>query len=120
MDFSAWSRSHTLLLVITFLAFGGQLVAILTCLKTTAKQHSLEIQKLAEQMQRQEDRLDKRFTEVHQRISDVRDELRAEIYSVRDELKGEIRDVRGEIADVRTELSKMSQNHIDHLSHHEG
>ena len=48
MDFSAWSPSHTLLLVITLLAFGGQLVAILTYLKTPAKQHSLEIQKLAE------------------------------------------------------------------------
>ena len=35
MDFSAWSPSHTLLLVITLLAFGGQLVTILTYFKTT-------------------------------------------------------------------------------------
>ena len=90
---------------------GGQLVAILTYLKMTAKQHSLEIQKLAEQMQRQEDRMDKRFAEVNQRISDVRDEFRTEIHAVREELRGEVRD-------VRTELSKMNQNHIDHLNRH--
>ena len=40
MDFSAWSPSHTLLLVIMLLAFGGQLVATLTYLKTTANQHN--------------------------------------------------------------------------------
>ena len=37
MDFSAWSLSHTLLIVITLLAFDGQLIVILTYLKTTAK-----------------------------------------------------------------------------------
>ena len=57
-------------------------------------------------------------------------ELKGEIGGVRDELRGEIRGVRGEIGDVRTdmnqrfsdmtaEISKLNQNHIDHLSHHE-
>ena len=104
MDFSAWSPSHTLLLVITLLAFGGQLVGMLTYLKTTAKQHSLEIQKLSEQVQRQgerlEDRLDKRIGEVNQQISEVRSEMNQRL------------------SEVNSELSKLSQNHIDHLTHH--
>ena len=104
MDFSAWSPSHTLLLVITLLAFGGQLVGMLTYLKTTAKQHSLEIQKLSEQVQRQgdrlEDRLDKRIGEVNQQISEVRSEMNQRL------------------SEVNSELSKLAQNHIDHLTHH--
>lgn len=42
MDFSQWSPSHLLVVAITLLAFGGQLIAILTYLKITAKQHSIE------------------------------------------------------------------------------
>ena len=105
MDFSAWNPSHTLLLVVTLLAFGGQLIAILTYLKTTAKQHSLAIQKLSEQIQRQgerlEDRFDKRIGEVNQQISEVRSEMNQRL------------------SEVNSEISKLNQNHIDHLTHHQ-
>ena len=101
MDFSAWSPSHPLVAIITLLTIIGQAVALFTYLKTTATKHSQEIKQLAEQMQRQEDRMDKRFTEVNQRISEVRSELNQQI------------------AGIRTEMSKLNQNHIDHLSHHE-
>ena len=94
MDFSAWSPSHLLVAIITLLMIIGQAVALFTYLKTTAKQHSLEIQKLAEQIQRQgerlEDRFDKRIGEVNQQISEV-----------------------------RSEMSKLNQNHIEHLTHHQ-
>ena len=36
-----------------------------------------------------------------------------------DEMRTDLRDVRAEIGDVRSELSKLNQNHIDHLTHHE-
>ena len=72
-------------------------------------------------IERLEERMDKRFTEListmNQQISDVRSEIsnvRSEISDVR----SEISDVRGEIRDVRLELSKLNQNHIDHLTHH--
>ena len=99
-------------------------------------------------IERLEDRMDKGFVEVNQQIIGVRDELRGEISGVRDELRGEIQGVRGEIsgvrdelrseiqgvrgeiADVRTEMnqrlsdmtaeiSKLNQNHINHLTRHE-
>ena len=105
MNFGTWRPSHTLLLVLTLLAFGGQLVAILTHLKTTAKQHSLAIQKLSEQVQRQgerlEDQFDKRIVEVNQQISEVRSEMNQRL------------------SGVNSEISKLNQTHIDHLSHHE-
>lgn len=44
MDLSAWSPSHTLILVVTLLAFLGQFIAILTYLKVTLTQHSKDIQ----------------------------------------------------------------------------
>ena len=87
MDFSAWSPSHTQLLAVTLLAFGGQLVAILTYLKTTANQHSQDLTRLAESinkqgetffhaMERLEERLDKRLIETNNRIDEVNQHIR--------------------------------------------
>lgn len=94
MDFSAWSPSHTLLLLVTLLAIGAQLVAVLTSLKINTK--------------RLQDSVDK----IDTKIDVVQSEIRKEIHDFRDELRGEIRN-------MRTELSKMNQNHIDHLNRHQ-
>ena len=105
MDFSAWSPSHTILVAITLLALGAQLIAILVSLKINTK--------------RLEDSVDK----IDTKIDVVQSDIRKEIRDVRDELRGEIRDVRTEmnqqIGSVREELSKLNQNHIDHLTRHE-
>ena len=104
MDFSAWSPSHTLLLVVTLLAIGAQLVAVLTSLKINTKR-----------LQDSVDKIDTKFDVVQS-------EIRKEIRDVREELRGEIQGVRSEmnqqIGSVREELSKLNQNHIDHLNRH--
>ena len=107
MDFAAWSPSHLLVAIITLLTIIiGQAIALFTYLKTTAKQHNLEIQKLAEQIQRQgewlEDRFDKRISEVNQQISEVHSEMNRRL------------------SEVNSEISKLNQNHIDHLTRHQG
>ena len=130
MDFSAWSPSHTLLLVVTLLAIGAQLVAILTSLKINTKRLEDSVGKI-------DTKIDVVQSEIRKEVRDVREELRkeisggreelrgeiqgvrGEIANVREELRSEIQGVRGEIADVRTELSKLNQNHIDHLTRHE-
>ena len=112
MDFSAWSPSHLLVALLAFATIIGQAVAVLSRLKTTATQHSKEIKQLSEQIIGVRD-------ELRNEIRNVRDELHIEIGDVQEHLRNEIRDVRGEIRDMRLELSKMNQNHIDHLSHHE-
>ena len=93
MDFSVWSPSHTILVAITLLTFGVQLIVILISLKIRTE------------------RLEKRQDMTDNRIESFRLEITKQISETRIELRGEIRD-------VRTELSKLNQNHIDHLTHH--
>ncbi len=110
MDFGTWSPSHTILVLVVLVAFIGQVAVYFY----RTAQNDKKIERL-------EERMDKRFVEVistiNQQISDVRGELsvvRGELSVVR----SEISDVRGEIRDVRLEMSKLNQNHIDHLTHH--
>jgi uncharacterized coiled-coil DUF342 family protein len=74
-------------------------------------------------------RLEDSVDKIDAKIDVVQSEIRKEIRDAREELRGEIQGVRGEIADVREmnqqigsvreELSKLNQNHIDHLTCHE-
>ena len=50
--------------------------------------------------ERIEERMDKRFVEVNQRIDGLRS------------------DVNQRLSDMNAEMSKMNQNHIDHLNRH--
>ena len=94
MDFSAWSPSHTILVAITLLALGAQLTAILVSLKINTK------------------RLEDNVHKIDTKIDVVQSEIRKEVRDVRTEMNQQI-------GSVRAELSKMNQNHIDHLTRHE-
>ena len=136
MDFSAWSPSHTILVLFGIVVFIGQVGVYFYRTKQNDKQLEKQGETFFHAIERLEERMDKGFVEVNQQIVSVRDELRGEIQgvrgeitNVRDELRGEIQGVRGEIADVRTEtnqrlsdmtaeISKLNQNHIDHLNQH--
>ena len=103
MDFSAWSPSHTILVVVGIIGFIGQVAVFFYRIgqseKRTDKIEGLIIKQsetFFNAIERLEERTDKRFVEVNQRISEVRDE----------------------ISGVRDEISKLNQNHIEHLTHH--
>ena len=126
MDFSAWSPSHTILVFFGIAVFIGQVGVYFYRTKQNDKQLEKQSETFFHAIGRLEERMDKGFVEVNQQVVGVRDELRGEIQGVR----GEIQGVRGEIADVRTEMnqrlsdmtaeiSKLNQNHIDHLTHHQ-
>ena len=83
MDFSAWSPSHTLLLVVTLLAIGAQLIAILTSLKINAKRLEDSVDKI-------DTKIDVVQSEIKKEIRDVREKLRKKISGIREELRGEI------------------------------
>ena len=130
MDFSAWSPSHTILVLFGIAVFIGQVGVYFYRTKQNDKQLKKQGETFFHAIERLEERMDKGFVEVNQQIVGVREELRGEIQgvrgeitNVRDELRGEIRDVRTEmnqqIGSVREELSKLNQNHIDHLTRHE-
>ena len=94
MDFSAWSPSHLIVAGLAFATIIGQTIAVLARLKTTTERLEKQVEKQGEMfvhaLERLENRIDKRIDEV-----------------------------RSEVSEIRSELSKLNQNHIDHLSHHQ-
>ena len=123
MDFSAWSPSHLIIAGLAFATIIGQAIAVLARLKSSTE-------RLEKQSELFYHALNKRIDEVNQQIAGIREELRSEIramrnkiHDVREELRSEMNqrfsEVHSEIRDVRIELSKLNQNHIDHLTHHQ-
>ena len=90
MDFSAWSPSHLIVAGLAFATIIGQTIAVLTRLKTTTERLEKQGEMFVHAMERLENRIDKRIDEV-----------------------------RSEVSEIRSELSRLNQNHIDHLSHHQ-
>ena len=94
MDFSAWSPSHLIVAGLAFATIIGQTIAVLARLKTTTERLEKQVEKQGEMfvhaLERLENRIDKRIDEV-----------------------------RSEVSEIRSELSKLNQNHVDHLSHHQ-
>ena len=110
MDFGTWSPSHTILVLVVLVAFIGQVGVYFY----RTAQNDKKIERLEELM-------DKRFVEVISTMNQQISVVRSEISVVRSEIsvvRSEISDVRGEIRDVRLEMSKLNQNHVDHLTHH--
>ena len=68
MDFSAWSPSHTILVAITLLTFGVQLIVILISLKIRT-----------ERLEKRQDMTDKpnRIHQIRDNQTDLRDTNRA-------------------------------------------
>ena len=108
MDFSTWSPSHLIVAALAFATIIGQAIAVLARLKTSTE-------RLEKQGELFYHALGKRIDEVNQRVSEVR----SEISDVREEIGGVRSDMNQQIAGVREEISKLNQNHIDHLTHHD-
>ena len=57
--------------------------------------------------------------DVKTEIGNLRNELRKEISDSRSEISEVRAEVNQQIGSVREELSKLNQNHIDHLTYHQ-
>ena len=126
MDFSSWSPSHLIVAALVFATIIGQAIAVLARLKANTEQLQKQGETFVHALERLEDRVDKRLVEVNQRIDQVRTEIgdvRTGIGDVRSNMNQGFTDLRGEmnqrLSDMTGEISKMNQNHIDHLSHHQ-
>ena len=119
MDFSAWLPSHTILALFAVVVFIGQVAVYFY----STRQNDKKLDKQGEDfrlalkeqgetffhaIERLEERMDKRFVEVNQQIGEVRQE----ISGVRSEMNQRL-------SDITTEISKLNQNHIDHLTRHD-
>ena len=118
MDFSQWSPSHTVLIFFMVLGFVGQIAILFyrtARLEKRADKTHARIDRLIE-------RIDTRGERLEQRIDTRGERLKQQIERQGERLEQRIdrgiEEVRVEIRDVRLELSKLNQNHIDHLTHH--
>ena len=107
MDFGTWSPSHTILVLVVLVAFIGQVGVYFY----RTAQNDKKIERLEEQMDK---RFEQQFEQMDKRFVEVISTINQQVSVVRSGLS----DVRGEIRDVRLEMSKLNQNHIDHLTHH--
>jgi len=101
MDFASWSPSHTILAAFALVAFIGQVAVLFYRTGALEKRMDKQSETFFHAIERLEDRMDKRFAEIIGTMNH------------------QISEVRSEIGEVRTEISKLNQNHIDHLTHHQ-
>ena len=97
MDFSAWSPSHTILALFVVIGFIGQVAVLFYRTGQTEKRIDKLEETIRQQgetffhaLERHEQRIDKRFEEMNQRLSSM-----------------------------DTSIRQLNQNHIDHLTHHQ-
>lgn len=119
MDFASWSPSHTIIAVFALVAFIGQVAVYFY----RTAQNDKKLEKLSEAFlrtfEKMEDKIDKQsenFTNAIERLEDKMDKRFVEVVTT---MNHQNSDIRTEINEVRSEISKLNQNHIDHLTHHQ-
>ena len=121
MDFTPWSPTHAILVLFAIVAFIGHAAIMFYRIGQNGKkidQLSVDLQQaLKEQgetffhaIERLEDRLGKR-------LSDMQSKMNQRFIEVHSEIRSGRSDMNQQIGSVREEPSKLNQNHIDHLSY---
>ena len=106
-----WSQSHLIVAAIAVATIIGQLIIVLTRLKTITERLEKRMDQQDETQRQQassfvhalerlEERMDKRFVEVNQRIDGLRSEMNQRL------------------SDMDASIQQMNQNHIEHLNRH--
>lgn len=114
MNFSSWSPSHTILVLFIIGGFIGQ-VAILFHRTGRLEKQAERLEKRANRTDERIDKQGEMFFHALERLEERMDQRFAESISIMNQQGS---DLRGEIRDLRLEMSKLNQNHIDHLTHH--
>ena len=113
-----WSPSHLIVAAIAVATIIGQLIIVLTRLKTITERLEKRMDKQDETQRQQaetfihalerlEERMDKRFVEVSQQISETNQRI--------DGLRSEMNQ---RLSDMDASIQQMNQNHIEHLNRH--
>ena len=139
MDWGSWSPSHTILVLFIVAGFIGQLAIYFYRTGQNDKKIDKQGETFVHALERLEERMDKRFsemiamsdkrfvevnqriTEVNQRITEVNQrigETNQRIDGLRSEMNQRLSDMNAEIAEVRSEMRQLNQNHIEHLNRH--
>ena len=95
MDFSTWLPSHTNIVICVAVMFIGQVVVFLYRTGRLEKQLNKQGEELRKLRNGLEARIDKHINDIDQPIVGI----------------------RKEISDVRIEIGKLNQNHVEYLTH---
>ena len=125
MDWGSWSPSHTILVLFIVAGFIGQLAIYFYRTGQNDKKIDKQGETFVHALERLEERMDKRFSEmiamsdkrfveVNQRITEVNQRI-GETNQRIDGLRSE---VNQRLSDMDASIQQMNQNHIEHLRNH--
>ena len=125
MDWGSWSPSHTILVLFIVAGFIGQLAIYFYQTSQNDKKIDKQGETFVHALERLEERMDKRFSEmiamsdkrfveVNQRIIEV-NQRTGETNQRIDGLRSE---VNQRLSDMDASIQQMNQNHIEHLNRH--
>ena len=125
MDWGSWSPSHTILVLFIVAGFIGQLAIYFYRTGQNDKKIDKQGETFVHALERLEERMDKRFSEmiamsdkrfveVNQRITEVNQRI-GETNQRIDGLRSE---VNQRLSDMDASIQQMNQNHIEHLNRH--
>ena len=131
-----WSPSHLIIAGLALATIIGQAIAVLARLKNTTERLEKRLDKQDETIRQQgltffhaleqlEERMDKRFVEMNQRISDVQadmnhrfTEMNQRLSDMQADMNHRFTEVNQRISDMQMDIRQLNQNHIDHLNRH--
>ena len=139
MDFGTWSPSHTILVLFIVAGFIGQLAIYFYRTAQNDKKIDKQGETFVHALERMEERMDKRFSEmiamsdkrfveVNQRITEVNqrfvevnqrfDETNQRIGETNQRIDGLRSEMNQRLSDMDASIQQMNQNHIEHLNRH--
>ena len=139
MDFGTWSPSHTILVLFIVAGFIGQLAIYFYRTGQNDKKIDKQGETFVHALERMEERMDKRFSEmiamsdkrfveVNQRITEVNqrfvevnqrfDETNQRIGETNQRIDGLRSEMNQRLSDMDASIQQMNQNHIEHLNRH--
>ena len=126
MDFSAWSPSHTILVIVmvavTVVGFIGQVAVLFHRTRQLEKQQDKQGEDLHRQgetfihaLERLENRIDKQGEDLHRQGETFIHALER----LENRIDKRFEEVNQRLSSMDASIRQLNQNHIDHLSHHQ-
>ena len=132
MDWGSWSPSHTILVLFIVAGFIGQLAIYFYRTGQNDKKIDKQGETFVHALERLEDRMDKRFSEmiamndkrfveVNQRFDETNQrigETNQRIGETNQRIDGLRSEMNQRLSDMDASIQQMNQNHIEHLNRH--
>ena len=125
MDWGSWSPSHTILVLFIVAGFIGQLAIYFYRTGQNDKKIDKQGETFVHALERLEDRMDKRFSEMiamsDKRFMEVNqrfDETNQRIGETNQRIDGLRSEMNQRLSDMDASIQQMNQNHIEHLNRH--